>query len=162
MNVLQLAIGLEEKLEAYYLEQAEAAENTGLSKVFRLLAREERKHAELLMKHETKIADLVLSNSDVLAEAKELFLEMLPVKNEIKSSVNQLDVYRFAQEKEQESMIAYEKLNNEATGDEEVEIFTFLLNEERKHYNILEELILFVSKPEEWVEDAEFGLRKEY
>lgn len=162
MDVLALAIGFEEKLEAFYLEQAKAHQNSGLEHVFQLLAKEESKHADLLRKHASKLAGLRVENHDVLADVKQLFDEMDHVHSSIKVNLEQLDVYRFAQKQEEESIVAYEKLLAEAKGAEEQEIFEYLIAEEKKHYMILEQIIDFVSRPEEWVEDAEFGLRKEY
>lgn len=162
MDVLALAIGFEEKLEAFYLEQATAHQNSGLAHVFQLLAREERKHAELLRKHASKLAGLSIENHDLLSEVKQLFDDMNHIHSSIKVNLEQLDVYRFAQQQETDSIEAYEKLLQEAAGDEEKEIFYYLIEEEKKHYSILEQIIEFVSRPEDWVEDAEFGLRKEY
>ena len=41
-------------------------------------------------------------------------------------------------------------------------LFHFLIQQETRHVNLLEELVKQVKRPEEWVESAEFGTREEY
>lgn len=41
-------------------------------------------------------------------------------------------------------------------------IFEFLIEQESDHYKVLEQLIELVNRPNDWVESAEFGVRKEY
>lgn len=162
MNILQLAVELEEQLEKFYLDQANMYGEHGLAGVFRLLAREERKHAELLLRHSQKLDGLIIDASDVLSEAKELFVGMPPLQQDWKKDINHVDVYSLAQEKEAASIQMYEKLLDESSDEAEREVFHYLIGEEKKHYQILGEMADFVARPEEWVEDAEFGLRKEY
>ena len=50
----------------------------------------------------------------------------------------------------------------EATDEQDKEVFEFLIKEEETHYSILEDIVSHVSRPIEWVESAEFGLREEY
>jgi rubrerythrin len=46
--------------------------------------------------------------------------------------------------------------------DKDKELFEFLLREERKHLTLFDELVKMLTRPEEWVESAEFGLREDY
>jgi rubrerythrin len=50
----------------------------------------------------------------------------------------------------------------DATDEKEKKIFKFLIEQEDSHYKVIEQLIEMVKRPDEWVESAEFGLRKEY
>ena len=50
----------------------------------------------------------------------------------------------------------------EAKDEKEKKIFEFLIEQESDHYKVLEQLVEMVNRPNEWVESAEFGLRKEY
>ncbi|HWQ41417.1 MAG TPA: rubrerythrin, partial [Desulfosporosinus sp.] len=40
--------------------------------------------------------------------------------------------------------------------------FEYLIKQEEDHYTIIEQLVSLLSRPEEWVESAEFGVREEY
>lgn len=75
---------------------------------------------------------------------------------------SQTDAYRLALRKEKESIELYEKLKEEATDEESKELFAFLIEMEKNHYKIFEELVNHLRHGEEWVEDAEFGHRGTY
>jgi bacterioferritin (cytochrome b1) len=77
-----------------------------------------------------------------------------------KTTPDQVDVYRHALEMERQSIDLYSKLQAEST--EDTELFGFLVEQEEEHFRILEQIVELVNRPNEWVEAAEFGLRKEY
>jgi rubrerythrin len=37
-----------------------------------------------------------------------------------------------------------------------------IIEEERRHYDLIDDIIVMVERPESWVEDAEFGVRDDY
>jgi rubrerythrin len=78
---------------------------------------------------------------------------------DVKSDPGQLDVYRLAMEKEKQSVDLYKKLLSESEGDKA--LFKFLIAQEEAHYKIMELIVKLVSRPNEWVESAEFGIREE-
>ena len=67
-----------------------------------------------------------------------------------------------ALEKEQESLKFYQDLYAVASEEQSKTVFQYLINQEDKHCVILEELVKLVSRPDEWVESAEFGKREDY
>ena len=46
--------------------------------------------------------------------------------------------------------------------EEDKKMFLFLIEQEKKHRLLFDELITMLLKPDEWVESAEFGIREEY
>jgi rubrerythrin len=50
----------------------------------------------------------------------------------------------------------------EADSAGEKRLFEFLVEQEKLHYNMFQDLIEHVIKAEQWVESAEFGLREDY
>lgn len=50
----------------------------------------------------------------------------------------------------------------DATEEQLKTVFQYLEGQEKKHCIILEELVKLVTRPKEWVESAEFGVREEY
>ena len=160
MNVLDFAINMELEGEKYYTEQAELNKNTSLKTVFLILAKDEHAHAKILQDKADNLP-YELNNSDILAETTNLFKEIKDFKNEIKQIPNQLDLYRAALEKEKESINLYEKLLLEAEDDKSKSLFTFLIKQEKDHYEVLDELVLQLNKADDWVEAAEFGIRTE-
>ena len=63
---------------------------------------------------------------------------------------------------EKESIDLYKEFLSEAKNEVEKNLFQYLIKEEEKHFQILEDIVLLVNRPEEWIESAEFGLREEY
>lgn len=161
MNILEFAINMELEGEKYYLEQAEFNKDNGLSVVFSFLAEDERRHAELL-RNKSKNAAYVLEDSEALSELNNVFKGLENFQDQIKEIPQQIDAYRKALETEQESIDLYKKLLEEETDNQGKELFRYLIKQEHDHYTTLEELVSMLSKSEEWVESAEFGLRSDY
>ena len=161
MELLNLALTMEEDLKNFYLKQAELHQENSLRTVFELLAKEEEKHAEILMSYADKI-DLPLMDSDIISEVKPIFKEMADFKSDIKLYATQLDAYRMALDKEVESFNFYKDLHDKSEEEQLKQVFRYLIHQEDRHCIILEELVKLVTRPEEWVESAEFGLREDY
>lgn len=161
MNVLAVAIAMEVDLEQYYLKQAEINKGNSLDKMFIMLAKDEREHADLLRKRADKL-NYELEASETLVESKKLFENMEDFEMEIKAAPIQLDAVRMALDMEKKSIDAYGKMLSETDDKEAKELFEFLIKQEQEHFDLLEELVFHLSKPEEWVEDAEFTKATEY
>lgn len=161
MDSLEFAIKMELDGEKYYLEQAKKNEGNSLEQVFLMLARDENKHAEVLRKWGDK-KDYELIDSEILKEYKNVFEGIEDFKEETKIVPSQLDAYRMALEKEKESIELYEDMLSKTNDSREKELFQFLIKEEKMHYDILDDIVSHISRAEEWVESAEFGLREDY
>ena len=161
MELLDLALSMELNLEKFYREQAELNKDNSLKVVFTMLANEEEKHACLLGANADNLT-LALEDSNILSEVQPIFKDMADLTTDIKDIPDQLDAYRMALEKEQQSLKFYQDLYAEATEEQSKKVFEFLAKQEDKHCVIIEELVKMVTRPEEWVESAEFGVREEY
>lgn len=161
MELLDLALSMELDLEKFYREQAELNKDNSLKVVFTMLANEEEKHACLLGANADNLT-LALEDSNILSEVQPIFKDMADLATDIKDIPDQLDAYRMALEKEQQSLKFYQDLYAEATEEQSKKVFEFLAKQEDKHCVIIEELVKMVTRPEEWVESAEFGVREEY
>ena len=161
MNILEIAIEMEHDLEKYYYEQAEINKDNGLHVTFSLLAKEEENHVKILEKYQDKIS-FELKDEDMFEESRKVFGNLDNFKSEIKVLPNQLDSYRMALEKEKDSLVFYQKQKDDTKEPRLKEIFSYLVKQEDRHTEVLEQLIQMLTNPEEWVESAEFGVRKEY
>ena len=158
MDILDFAINMEMEGNKFYAEQAEANKDSGLAVVFKLLAEDELKHAGLIK--EKKSGDIFSSQKVKKSKAQNLFADKDQKISDIKASPEQLDAYRFALDKEQESIDLYIELSQKAEGGRE--LFEFLIGEEEKHFKIVNNMVEMLSRPKEWVESAEFGIREDY
>lgn len=155
MNVLEYAIKMELEGEKFYSGQA--ARGCALAPVFVLLAQEEAEHANVLR----KLADgLPIDAGDVKSSVGGVFSGMKSFAVETKDAPEQLDLYRMALGKEKESIDLYRKLADDMDGARDV--FAILVAQEQEHYRVFEEIVELLSRPKEWVESAEFGVREDY
>jgi len=162
MTSLEFAIAMENDGEQYYKKQAELNKDNAMHVVFLLLAKDEANHARVL-KEKFEKKESQLKNNTVLKEANNVFVEIKNFLNTHSSeSQEQITVYEEALKREKESIVLYEKLTKESKDDADRDLFKHLVEQEKDHYNIFDNLITMVRRPEDWIESAEFGLREEY
>lgn len=161
MNALELAIEMEREGRQYYLDQAEINKDNELIKVFLLLADSEKEHEDLLRKR--------LNKEEYAFKEDQSFISIKSVFNGLKEyeasdirKASQLDVYRLALDIEEKSIDHYQKMLEDATEDKDKELFKFLIKEEKQHMNLFDKLVEMLTRPDEWVESPEFGLREDY
>ena len=161
MKVLEFAINMELDGEKYYTDQAEINKKNGLSKVFLLLAADEKNHAKTLTNRLNNISGTFII-SDALSVSKNIFSNLKSFKDEYTLIPSQLDAYRAALEKEEESITLYKKLLTEAQSETDKILFQSLIKDEESHRNVLDDLVLLLNNVDDWVESAEFNITKEY
>ncbi len=161
MNALEFAIKMEQDGEQYYRKHAEENKDNSLNVVCLMLADDESHHAQILINRLNK-KDYTLPDSETLLKAKNVFEGIDDIGMEIKSIPSQLDFYRIATEKEKQSITLYSELLAKAEDRKDIDIFEYLIQQEKQHYEVLDNLAMLLQHTEEWVESAEFGLRKDY
>ena len=161
MEVLQFAITMEKDGEQYYLTQAAKNEGNALSVVFKTLAGDEARHAELLQNMQDDVP-IELEAENAVTRDMNLFSSADDYQSAVKALPDQAELYHAALAKEQQSIDLYTKLKTDAKDEVSSGIFGFLVKEEQRHFHILEEIFRHVNRPNEWVESAEFGVREEY
>ena len=161
MDYLEFAIKMELDGEKYYLEQAELNKDTALYKVFTLLAQDEKKHADLVRNY-ANATNYQLSDENAITEFENVFTNEDVFKVENKTMADQMDAYKMALTKEQESIDLYTKLHDEVDDEKGKALFVYLIKQEEYHYKIFDNVIEHLRKAEDWIEDAEFGVRDTY
>jgi len=156
MDILDFAIQMEQDGEKLYKRFADENKDNSLGTVFLSLAKDEANHAKLVKKQKdgqrVELTDESATVDSVFGKNSEFqFAGKKPA---------QVDVYRAAQEKEKESIALYQKMAEELADTKG--LTEFLIKQEEEHYQILDEIVKAVDRPNEWVESAEFGVREEY
>lgn len=160
MDMLDYAITMELEGKEYYEKQAAINKNNRLHVVFTFLATQEKQHAEILMRMKDNRKGIPYENEKM--EVKSLFSNLDDFKSEISVIGKQLDVYRFALDIEEKSIKVYEEMYEKAEDEEDRNLLAFLIDQEKAHYEMFNQLETIVKRPEEWIESAEFGLREDY
>lgn len=159
MKSLDYAIQMELDGQKYYLEQAEKNKDNELYKVFMFLSDSEKEHAAFLQRR--KRQENVGLDQGMNFPMKTLFNNLQDVSDAVRSST-QLDGYRFALTQEEKSIELYQEMLANVEDEKDKELYEFLLKQEKEHLILFEQLVTLLQHPEEWVESAEFGIRKDY
>jgi rubrerythrin len=160
MNIFDFAMEKEKYSEDYYRQLAAKSYNKGLETVFNMLADEEVKHYKIVSDMKEDIA-LDLAETTILSDAKDVFAKMRDSAQSFNFNIRQTELYKKAQDIERQSRDFYLEKADEVT-EAHKEIFLKLADEEKKHFFLLENIIEFVSRPETWLENAEFYHLEEY
>lgn len=161
MDIFDFAMEKEKLSEDYYRQLSERTENSGLKNIFSMLAGEEARHCDIVskMKENTPVE---VSQTNVLSDAKAVFSKMREAAENFNFDISQTELYRKARDIESQSRDFYLAKAQKVTEEHLKGLFLQLAEEEKKHYFLLENIIEFVSRPEQWLENAEFYHLEEY
>ncbi len=154
MNIFDYAMQMETESQNYYRNLAEHAANEGLKTIFNMLADEETKHYGFVEKMKMKKADKI-PDTTILPDAKAVFQRMAHSEN-FDFKDEQLELYKKAQDIESKSKEFYLHKIDEVEEKAEKKAFNLLAKQEEKHYWLLQNIIDFVSRPQFWLENAEW------
>ncbi|MBN1671786.1 MAG: ferritin family protein [Kiritimatiellae bacterium] len=161
MDIFEFALKMERDGEAYYRELAEKSTDPGLASILKMLAEEEVRHAELI----EALAGGSAAEAEaatVLTDAKNVFVKMKEEQREFSFHISQIDLYKKAQELEKKSQDFYAAKAEEAADGRQKKLFLQLAEQEKQHDFLLDNIIEFVSRPQTWLENAEWHHLDEY
>jgi len=160
MGIFEFAMKMEKDGENYYRELATKTVNRGLGNIFIMLANAEVIHYNVFkkMKEHEKIE---AAPAAILSGVKNVF-EKMKEENDTNVNMAETEWYKKAQEIEKASRDFYLKEAGEVERADQKETFLRIAEEEKRHYLILEKIIDFVSRPQTWLEDAEWYHLEEY
>lgn len=160
MNLFDFAMKMEMDGKAYYEKMATETPVAGLRTIFAMLAADEQKHYDTIQAIKTGVAGS-MADTVVLDEAKNLFLNLLEDKTIVGGLRKDLDGYLHAMKIEADSVRFYEDMAKKENNPETAQLFLRIANEEKKHYNIMENLYDFVLAPKNFLAWGEFSNLKE-
>ncbi len=160
MDVYEFAMKMEKDGESYYRESASKTSSKGLKNIFTMLADAEVVHYNIFrkMKENEKVQ---LAPAEILSDVRNVF-EKMRAEKDTNVNMNQIELYRKAQEIERTSQDFYVKQAAEAKDPAQRDIFLKIADQEKKHFFILERIIDFVSRPQTWLENPEWYHLEEY
>jgi len=154
MDIYEFAMKMEKDGESYYRELAAKTANSGLRNIFTMLANAEVVHYNIFHKMKEK-EKVKVAHTEIVSEVKNVFEKM---REEHSTNVNiaQIEWYKKAQGIEKASRDFYLKQADAVKDQDQKENFLEIADEEKKHFFILERIIDFVSRPQTWLENAEW------
>lgn len=103
-----------------------------------------------------------MSDVGILSNVKNIFAKMKEENDTSGLNNSHRELYKKAQEIEKKSQRFYLEKAEEVKNESQREIFLKIAGEEEKHYFILENILNFVSRPQHWLENAEWYHLEEY
>jgi len=162
MNIYKYAMKMEVDGELFYRNLADKAESEGIRNILTMLADEELKHFETLKRMSNNELDVDMASTDSLEDVKNIFSEIQENNIDTGTDAEQIDLYRKAQEHEEQSYKFYLEKSEQAESESEKAIFLKLANEEKKHMILMGNIADFVGQPDLWIADAEFNRMDDY
>jgi rubrerythrin len=159
IKALETALEREKLAWEAYENIVEHSHTPGVVEVAKILGKEEKKHFDIisgLLKdaRENRLARTHKKSSyhpkDILSGAFKK--GGLKVKEE---SDNIKELLKTALAKEKESFHFYSHAAKESTNKEVTDIYTYLADEENKHYVMVDNILDFTSNPEKWIYNEE-------
>ncbi|MBP2665873.1 MAG: nuclease superfamily protein, partial [Firmicutes bacterium] len=155
--------------EQYYREQAAQAKYEDLKTVLIGLAEDEKRHFAIVESLQKQKGNAYIEADPAVSKQRNVFelaqsKDFIPKDKEsiAKLKAEQVDVYRAALTKEEESIALYNKLQQTATSPTEKIVLGKLMHEEEKHKEVLDNIIQMFNRVNEWVESPEFHHTKPY
>jgi len=156
MNVFDFAMKMELQGKACYENLAASTQVAGLRNIFNGLAADEQKHYEVFRGLKEGKA-FTMADSRMLEQAKSVFRELVGDKERSTGLHEDLDGYRLGLKIEADSVKLYEDMAKREQNPETVQLYLRIANEEKKHFNIMENICDFVMKPKYFLEWREFS-----
>ncbi len=163
MDVFTFAMQFEKDGEAYYRDLAAKAGIKGIKNILTLLAEDEVKHYEILNQLKDR-AGAEITDTAVLVDARNIFADIKESGEALPEVISEVELYEKAIQIEKQSEDFYREkaaevaVDNTAAGD----ILLKIAEEEKKHQFLLENMVDFLKRPQQWVEDAEFNHLEDY
>jgi rubrerythrin len=161
MDVFDYAMQLEKDGESYYREGADRSASVGMKKIMTMLADAEVKHYEVFRKMKEHQA-VNVPEATILKDVKNIFVSMKEQGGLEGIGTSETEFYRKAQDLEKKTEDFYLEKASQVDDPTQKDMFVRVAKEENKHYFILEQIIEFVSRPEHWLENAEWYHLDEY
>ncbi|MCJ7790313.1 MAG: ferritin family protein [Candidatus Atribacteria bacterium] len=162
MNIYKYAMKMEKDGENYYRELANKTEDIGLQNILKMLADEEVRHYNIIEQMMKSKASAELAETGILKKVKNIFIKIKGKNLVFNFDLPQINFYRKAQEIEEKSYKFYIEMSDKVEIESQRKVFLKLAGEEKKHMFLLENLVEFVSRPETWIENAEFNHLDDY
>lgn len=160
MDILEIAVGIELEGMRNYRKISEESDDKGLRKIFSILADAEGRHKDIFEKMKSDFSDLNLDEK-IIEDARDIFKSMARDPESVSMENYEVEIYRRALEAENYSIEYYKELTS-SIDEKCLPLLNLIIEEEKKHYRIIEEIIRFVNRPQEWLENAEWNNMEGY
>lgn len=164
MNIFDYAMKMEEDGRAFYLKHAEKTSVPELRRVLVELAEDELKHYNLFkaMRDGQSAEYKEDEKTTILATVKNIFESLKAESKKLSFGADAKNLWQQAQEIEKKSEDFYRQKAGEVDNEMQRLILNRIADEEHQHWVTLENVIQFLDRPKQWLEDAEWSNLEDY
>lgn len=162
MDFIKYALEMEKETKDYYLDLAEkCVSNTGVKNILVMLAGEHDKHSDTFKKiEEDKCTGM--DDSESFQAVDKLFRSMKESKHTFSCDIDQVELYKKALNLVSKKYDFYQDALQKVDCPENRQAIEKIAEEEKHQKYVLENIVEMVTRPEAWVENAEFYHFDEY
>jgi rubrerythrin len=155
---------MEEDGRSFYLRHAEKTSDPGLKSILIELAEDELKHYNIF---KALRDDLPAEYKDdekttVLSSVKNVFESMKAEGKELPLRTNDQKLWEEAREIEKKSETFYRDQANAIDNEGQKSILSRIADEEHRHWVAVDNMVQFLSRPQQWLENAEWSNLEAY
>jgi len=160
MNTLEFALKMEMDGKAYYEKLASETTVAALKTIFTNLAADEQKHYDTVKMMCDEISTS-MADSTSLENSKNVFQDLIKDKASVEALKKSLDGYQHAMQVEAISVKFYEEMAGKETNPANKQLLLTIAGEEKKHFNIMDNLYDYTLAPQNFLAWGEFSNLKE-
>jgi rubrerythrin len=162
MNIFEFALKMEQDGKTYYESLAAETTVAGLKTIFTSLAADEQKHYDTILALKTSGSVGTMAETTVLDKAQNLFEKMRVDQTIVGGLQKSLNGYEHARKIEADSIRFYEDAAKQENNPDTAKLLLRIAEEEKKHYNIMDNLYDFTLAPQNYLAWGEFSNLKEF
>jgi rubrerythrin len=166
MDVFEFAMKMEQDGRAYYEKMASQAENKTVKDILQELAQDEIKHYNIFKRFKqgdfSDAEKMRSSQTAVLQKARNIFEKLSRTKQSFAFSSDVRLTWTKAQDIEKKSEDFYRSKAAEEKDEKVKKTLDIIADEEHKHWVLIENVIQFLDRPQQWLEDAEWNHLEKY
>ena len=159
MDIFEFAMKMEQDGRSYYLASAEKVDHPALKKILTELADDELKHYNIFKAiRDRQPAEYKESEkTTILSTVKNVFESLRDEGKSMSFEADAREIWEKAQEVEKKSEDFYREKAGEVEDANQKVILQRIADEEHRHWVTMENVIQFLDRPKQWLEDAEWS-----
>ncbi|MBI4859668.1 MAG: ferritin family protein [Candidatus Riflebacteria bacterium] len=156
MDILEFAMDKEKEAETLYRELARKAPHEGFRNILLSLADQEAQHHDLVKALRASDPAGPPPQSNILLDATSMFQSMAQEVVEFNFGQDEIALYETARDLEEKERDMYLDKARVAATEHERQLLLRLADEEDRHRRLLDNVVDFLGRPRQWLENAEW------
>ena len=159
MNVFEYAMQMELDGKAYYEEAAEKVNSPELKKILLEIAGDEQKHYIIFkaMKDGQVVEYVESEASSIFDSVKNVFTTLKEENKDYTFPEDAKKVWEHARDVEKKAEAFYREEAAKLDNEKNAAILHKIADEEHRHWVTMENVINFIDRPNQWLENGEWG-----